>query len=631
MGIPSSAVRCRVMVERPELPSAVVGRDETSRDRRRGVRLRERTTNEEKHCIRIVRFDLSPLNDVDTPQLREAQLFFQEQPALFDAAAANALDGCAAVKVGGAMRIGGPISAVSLESRLPNLRFRDQGVAGERLEAGLPSVNVTSVVREWLDRRPVTASPGGSPHRGSPGIQRADREGRVIAPAAIAMALSRLHRVARTGVFALAIALSGMVPAQAEETLAAKLDSIAAAYLANTAPGEKATAISISVSLPRNGGTVNVAAGTVSKMAGAAAITPDTLFQIGSITKSFTAVTLLQLQAEGVLDLDDSLGQWLPEYPAWRAVTLRQLLNMTSGIPSYDNSDAMIADIGRHGLSRHFSPAVLVGFVDPAYPGAPAATKGYAYSNTNYILAGMVIEKASGLTVQQNFERRLFGPRYGLTNTSYRAGLYPPAITGRMASGYIVGDGSAGMKALDGADVTMEDMSWGGAAGAAVSRPEEVNLWVRALFNSAELLDADARAELTQVVSMQSGDPLTGLSPEHPRGFGLGVSGFRAPGLGSGWQYEGETMGFRTLYLYLPEKDLVVTVALNSGAEGEADHAGKVALTVLEAALEAAQTQPAGKTNDSTVLPPERSTSDSPLIAPSVRNQRSAQSVRNSS
>lgn len=135
------------VVERPELLSAVVGRDVTSRDRRRGLRLRERTTNEEKHFIPIVRFDLRPLNDVDAPQLREAQLLFREQPALFDDDAPNALDGCAAVKVGDAVRIGGLGSAIVLESHLPNLRFRDQGVADERLEAGLPSVDVTPVAR----------------------------------------------------------------------------------------------------------------------------------------------------------------------------------------------------------------------------------------------------------------------------------------------------------------------------------------------------------------------------------------------------------------------------------------------------------------------------------------------------
>jgi D-alanyl-D-alanine carboxypeptidase len=129
------------------------------------------------------------------------------------------------------------------------------------------------------------------------------------------MALPLCNQIARPAFIALAIALGGVLPAQAEEALAAKLRTIAEAYITNTAPGENATAISISVSQPRSRATVNVAAGTVSKQADAAAMTPDTLFQIGSIAKSYTAVTLLQLQAEGVPDPDDTLGDWLTPVP----------------------------------------------------------------------------------------------------------------------------------------------------------------------------------------------------------------------------------------------------------------------------------------------------------------------------
>jgi D-alanyl-D-alanine carboxypeptidase len=371
--------------------------------------------------------------------------------------------------------------------------------------------------------------------------------------------------------------------APADDALAAKIQAIADAYVADTAAGEKATGVSISVSLPDGGGTVNVVSGKVSTAADAADITPATLFQIGSITKSMTSTVLLQLQSEGVLDLDDTLGTWLPEYPAWKDVPIRQLLNMTSTIPGYDKSDAMIGDVAKHGFGRHYSPAVLVGFADPSYPGAPAATSGYDYSNTNYILAGMVIEAATGQTVQEAFEERLFGPRYGLPDTHYRAGVYPAEVTDRMAAGYFLADGMAAMTALDGQDVKTGDMSWGGAAGAAVSSPEQVGNWVRALFGSEELLDADARAELTQVVSMQTGQPVPELTADDPRGFGLGVTSMTSSALGTIWQYEGESMGFRTLYVYLPEKDLVVTLSMNSGAEGEADHAGKVALAVIEA------------------------------------------------
>lgn len=382
--------------------------------------------------------------------------------------------------------------------------------------------------------------------------------------------------------FLLCLALATPAAAADPETLRAEVQAIADAYVRDLAPGERATGISVSVSLP-GGEEVNLASGKVSSAPDAAPMTPETLFQIGSVTKSFTAAALLQLQAEGKLDIDDTLGKWTPEYPAWKDVTLRQLLNMTSTIPGYDNAPAMAKTFAALGPGRHFSPAVLVGFADPTYPGAPKATTGYDYSNTNYILAGMVIERASGQTVQQVFQTRFFGPTYGLTDSHYVEGVFPKDVTDRMASGYFVAAAMPEMASFEKDDIKLADMSWGGAAGAIVSSPDQVNRWVRALF-SGPVLDDAARAELTEVVSMTTGKTIGKTSEAEPHGFGLGVSGFTAS-IGSGWTYEGESMGFRTLYVYLPEKDLVATIALNSGAEGEADHAGQVLLQILQAAL----------------------------------------------
>ncbi len=385
---------------------------------------------------------------------------------------------------------------------------------------------------------------------------------------------------------AIAVVIGLALPARAAdpETVRARAQVIADGYMAGSAAAEHATGISISVSLP-GGAAVNAVAGSVTSAPDAAPMTPDTLFQIGSITKSFTSAALLLLQTEGKLSLDDSLGKWLPEYPAWRDVTIRRLLNMTSTIPTYDGADAMIATVAKIGLDRHFSPAVLAGFVDPTYPGAPAPTTGYAYSNTNYILAGMILDRAGGLGVQEVFESRFFGARFGLTSTYYREGVYPPGIADRMASGYFVADPA--MPAMDvfaGRDMKLQDMSWAGAAGAIVSRPEEVNRWVRALFTS-DLLDEAAKAQLVDVVSTKTGATLGATSAAEPHGFGLGVSGFTGS-IGTGWSYEGESMGYRVAYAYLPERDVVATVALNSGVEGAGDSAGKLVLSVIEAALQ---------------------------------------------
>ncbi|MBA3324643.1 MAG: serine hydrolase [Rhodobacteraceae bacterium] len=100
-----------------------------------------------------------------------------------------------------------------------------------------------------------------------------------------------------------------------------------------------------------------------------------------------------------------------------------------------------------------------MGFVDPTYPGAPAPTTGYDYSNTNYALAGMIIEKAAGRSVAQEFADRFFGASYGLTDTYYAAGPYPDAVTDRMAAGYLWEPEITEMKPLLGQDMRLQDMS----------------------------------------------------------------------------------------------------------------------------------------------------------------------------
>ena len=127
-------------------------------------------------------------------------------------------------------------------------------------------------------------------------------------------------------------------------------------------------------------------------------IGPDTLFQIGSNTKAFTAALILKLEAAGKLRLDDTIGRWLPQYPAWKDVTIRSLLNMTSPIPNYSET-VEIGKIEAADIHHQFSDKDLIGFVDPANGHSFPPATGWFYSNTNYILAGLIIEAASGINV----------------------------------------------------------------------------------------------------------------------------------------------------------------------------------------------------------------------------------------
>lgn len=386
----------------------------------------------------------------------------------------------------------------------------------------------------------------------------------------------------------LVASLSLVVPASAEvperASLTAALQEIVDDYLATHAEDEGLTAISASVSLP--GGhepNINVVAGRMSKADGSAPITADTLFPIGSITKSMTSTVVLQLVGEGVLSLDAPIGRWLPEYPAWKDVTLRRLLDMTSGIPSYDQTDAFLKAIAKGGISRHFTPEVLISFTDPDLPGAPAPTTGFNYANVNYVIAQMIVERATGKSLDDHIRERLLTGGHGLDATYYSSGPYPDSVLSRTVSSYMIGDAAddkdAILKPLYGVDLRDQDPSWAMGAGAAIATPEDVTDWARLLFTGDVLSDAE-RAELTKLVSMTTGKPVDGATADDRRAFGLGVGQTIVGGIRF-WFYEGEPMGSRMFYGYFPDKDVVIAIGVNTA--GDKDGLGLAIVATYEA------------------------------------------------
>ena len=114
---------------------------------------------------------------------------------------------------------------------------------------------------------------------------------------------------------------------------------------------------------------------------------------------------LLQLEAEGKLSINDPIGKWLPQYPAWRHITIRQLLDMTSRIPDYTIQPAFVTALAANPASPlHRGPAGLLRRRPPAQP------QGLHYSNTDYILAQMIIERVTHDTYADQLTRRIITP-----------------------------------------------------------------------------------------------------------------------------------------------------------------------------------------------------------------------------
>jgi D-alanyl-D-alanine carboxypeptidase len=344
-------------------------------------------------------------------------------------------------------------------------------------------------------------------------------------------------------------------------------------YLRARGEAEHVSAAALSVSLPDQLETIDVRAGTT-EFGGSMAVQPDALWQIGSNTKAFTSVLLLQLEAERRLSIDDPVSRWLPQYPQWHDVPIRRLLNMTSGIPTYDDQPAFLTDYAADPL-REFSPEELVDYA----VGAPA-TSGYSYSNTNYVLAEMIIERVTGTGYANQLSARLLVP-LGLRDTYYRSHLYPPGIADRMPAGYYVRTADPEMSPLMGQDVSRDSLSWARGAGAVLSTTADMTRWERALYDGW-LLPPQQQAELLSLVSTATGEPIEGTTADDPRGFGLGVAQM-TDALGTFWFYEGETFGFRFLQAYFPESGLIVAMGLNS--RPDEDQIGALATSVYETLL----------------------------------------------
>lgn len=363
-----------------------------------------------------------------------------------------------------------------------------------------------------------------------------------------------------------------------DKALEAALQKDLQDYLTARGAIEHISALSLTITFRGNHDPINLAIGTMQYGAGQP-VTPSNVFQIGSNQKAFTSALILQLEAASVLSIDDTVGKWLPQYPVWKDVTIRQLLNMTSGIPTYDLTTTMCNDYELNPRVES-TPPQLVAYVYPKtkMPGAQ-----FEHSNTGYILAQMIIDKASR---QHSYEADLQDliATNGLKNTFYEPYFYPPAVTRRLVSGYYVNTDPPVMEKLIGTDTSGYSLGWAQAAGGMISTPQDLANWVRALFEG-NVLETKQKSELLSLVSVKTGMPIKQTSAADPGGFGLGVFQFTSPQLGRFWGYQGSTIGYRATYSYFPDSGLIICVFTNSQTTGEKNKVNDLLYPALYATL----------------------------------------------
>ena len=340
-----------------------------------------------------------------------------------------------------------------------------------------------------------------------------------------------------------------------DAVLLASLQADIAKYLRTHGGAEHVSAVSVSVSLRGRTQNITVSGGTT-QYGGGAAVPLNSLWQIGSNTKAFTGAMVLQLEAEHKLSIRDRIGKWLPQYPAWRNITIKQLLNMTSDIVTYDEQPAFLTAYAAAPMTE-FSKARLVSFAN-----GKRVHTGYYYSNTGYILAQMIVEKATNDTYAHQLTKRFIIP-LGLRDLFYSADYYSPAVTARMPAGYFFAGSVPQFAPLMRRDVRHLNLSWAQSAGGIVASPEALTKWARALYEGRVLAPVQQK-ELKSLVSLRSGRPITRLTASDSLGFGLGIAQAKSRTFGTYWYYEGGTFGYRVLHMYLPRSGTVIAFALNS-------------------------------------------------------------------
>jgi D-alanyl-D-alanine carboxypeptidase len=291
-------------------------------------------------------------------------------------------------------------------------------------------------------------------------------------------------------------------------------------------------------------------AGGVADLGTSRPVPVDARFRAGSITKSLVATVVLQLVGERRIALDSPVGKWLPRtVPDGDRITLRHLLQHTSGIVDYGESNRFRGLYGTTGAivglrHRTWTAPELLEFI-AGVPSLFEPGSSWAYSSTNYLLLGLVVERVTGNSYAIEVDRRILHP-LDLRDTEVPG--TNPHIAGPHLHGYLRDGGQEPV------DITVFDHSFAGAAGEMVSSTTDLNRFYRALMTGGLL----APAELTEMRTVRTA--------AEGCGYGLGIATRQLPDGTTLWGHNGGTFGFEAFSWTTGDGGRQATVAVTPRA-----------------------------------------------------------------
>jgi D-alanyl-D-alanine carboxypeptidase len=289
----------------------------------------------------------------------------------------------------------------------------------------------------------------------------------------------------------------------------------------------------------------------VADRASGESMTPDMHHRIGSVTKTFTATLLLQAADEGLLSLDDTIEQYVKGVPNGDKITLRQMADMTSGIASYTEDEQWVKEWSSD-RDRVWEPEELAQIGIKESPLFEPGTEWF-YSNTNYVLLGLVLQQATGEPIGGLYREQIIEP-LGLKNTSFPDPA-DSSIPEPHAQGYTLQGRSSGGKPIDSTDWSPSE-AW--TAGQVISTVDDLLVYGRALGTGKGLLSPEKQSE--RLDSFVSDVPPLNQPPlKGDLAYGIGL------GKDHGWiGHNGEIPGYNTYLFYHPDLDAVAAVEVNS-------------------------------------------------------------------